>query len=46
MQFAHALDGMVFIVDIFAQIHPEVGMMPVGVVALVLLPVPSLGAAA
>ena len=46
VQFAHALYGVVIVVDIFAQVHTEVRMVPVGVVALMGLAPPALGAAA
>ena len=44
MQFAHTLDGVGIVLDIFAQVDAEMGVMPVGVVALVHLAVPALGA--
>ena len=42
VQLAHTLDGVVLVVHKFPQIHTEVGMVPVGVVALVHASVPSL----
>ena len=46
VQLAHALQRVVLVIVVFAQVHAKVGMVPVGVVALVLLAVPSLGTAA
>ena len=46
VQFAHTLDGVGVVIDIFAQVQPEVGVMPVGVVALVHASAPALGASA
>ena len=46
VQFAHALDSVGVVFNIFAQVDAEVGMMPIGVVALVHLSIPSLGTAA
>ena len=46
VQFAHVLDGVGIVIDILAQVHAEMGMVPVGVVALVHLSAPSLRAPA
>ena len=45
MEFANALDGVGIIIDIFAQVESEVGVVPVGVVSLVHLSLPALGTA-
>ena len=46
VEFANALDGVGIIIDIFAQVESEVGVVPVGVVSLVHLSLPALGTAA
>ena len=46
MQFAHPLDSVGIIIDIFAQVYPKVGVVPVGIVTLVHLSVPTLGTTA